>query len=512
MGVAAELLQNPAVHETIRYVGQHLETFLGGVAIGGVLTAVEFEAIVVGAHGTSSHEATDQSEMLRVVNDHVTWLVGVDNKSWSSAHVGDVEVDEEDEGIEHHGMPDGSIRHDYFVERYMRTIEANPEQYAGFPTLPPEGEEIPNLDRYANFYSSEVRRKGSFGYAIMDTVLGEEHVVPDSYTREEADQLMDFSFPRYLYGEPKRHKKGTPYPVDEVAGILLADPYSPSLERIASDAPDPYAPEQPEKRWYQRKDKLPNNGPKAIDKNNVNRFRAPSDYFRANPDKVRPMLKDIKNSAPEKLPGIATLYTTAIAGFTGYLSVKHGLSIDTIANGIVDGATAATMAFQAPIKGGKLTNGWGHAGLMRARDFLKTYRNKAYEIVPDLNGKVMTKIEKSSRIGKLILRTISKVSADEPLGQPKHHEEPGDRDYGEEDGVAGLMEAPFTTNVNLASKREHFRFGLRPGKQFGKKPGERRPDVANSIMREVIEPARIRTYYPDHWASMEAGFQDVLAA
>ncbi|MCW1908779.1 MAG: hypothetical protein KIH63_005565 [Candidatus Saccharibacteria bacterium] len=497
MAALQETLRIPALQDIARFRREHVTpTIAGGLAVGAVLGLIELGAIVVHAHGTVSHDATQEAPWLAAANDVVMASLGATAQTWGAAHVGDVEVEDKQEGIMHHGMTDATTYPSYIIERYLRVIEADPERYKGFPTLPTEGF-IPNLDPGANFTPQELRQVGSFGYNIMDTVLGEEHIVPQSYTREEAETIMDTSYPRYPYGPAVRHPKGQPYTVEESAVVLQSDPYSPPLEQL---------------------DDQVRNGAKAIDKRNVTRFRIAADYFRARPDHIRPMLKDVKNYAPETTKGPVYLFSATIAGACAIFARKKGLSASSLAKGVVAGAIAGGVAVGGPIEGGEKTNAYGHAGFLDdPLDLIKLWRNEPMELKPNpIDGSYMTYLGEPKNLAGKVVKTMFRIAnyaaADEILNQPEHHASPGRRSYTAKKGLGRIVEAPGTTLIQYVSNRKRFRFGLRPGQNFGLPEGAHRPDEVNSIVRDVIQPARLRTHYPEQYEAYLAEKAALLEA
>lgn len=446
------------------------------------LALVQTEAIAVSAHGEAAHQANGQSRWLRLVNDHIMWTLTADRRSWSSAHVGDVAVRPVDwktgseeatpqvEGIMHHGMTDANIYPQYEIERYLQTIEEDQDRYRGFPTLPEAS--VPNLDLDAEFKPDEVRQLGKFGMAIVREVMGDDYQPPTGYTIEEANDIMDFSKPRYTYGPAKRHPKNVPYTQDEIARILLADPYSPALEHL---------------------DDRIRNGPFAIFRRNVTRFRAPADLFRRHPEYLRPMLrgKELDSLAPDNRFGPAVLYGGAILFFTGSKILKEGVSVKSVSSGAATGALAATGGVMGPIKGGQIVNGWGHAAKMQIQDFWNTLRNKPYRLKMNEDGSYMTTLEGNGKLQRAMLKLVGSIFFGELYGQPPHHQNPGNRNYSFFEGKKGVRDEPITGIIKYFAEKGWF--GLRPGKGFGLKPGERRPDERNSAVTEIIQPARVRT-------------------
>ena len=111
MGTVGEVLRSPLASEALRFGRKHVAPVLaGGLALGTACALTEIEAVVVHAHGTISHQATDEAEWLAATNDWVMWTLGATAETWSAAHVGDVKVDEKDGGIMHNGTPDASIK------------------------------------------------------------------------------------------------------------------------------------------------------------------------------------------------------------------------------------------------------------------------------------------------------------------------------------------------------------------------------------------------------------------
>ena len=131
------------------------------------------------------------------------------------------------------------------------------------------------------------------------------------------------------------------------------------------------------------------------------------------------------------------------------------------------------------------------------------------ELKPNpIDGSYMTYIGETKnfmgRVVKAMFRVGNYFSADEILQQPDHHAYPGRRGYSSKSGVSRIIEAPGSTFMEKASTRRHLRFGLRPGKHFDLPPGAQRPDEVNSIVRDVIQPARLRTHYPERYAAVMA--------
>jgi hypothetical protein len=104
----------------------------------------------------------------------------------------------------------------------------------------------------------------------------------------------------------------------------------------------------------------------------------------------------------------------------------------------------------------------------------------------------------------LVSRAVDSVTYGELLGQERHHVDAPSRKYTAEEGIRALADSPTTTVLQALSDRSLI--GLRPAKGFG--PG-RRPDVVNSIVEEVIEPARVRARYPHIYEQRQ---KELLAA
>lgn len=461
------------------FISDHRGTMIGAIAVGAGVAMTIGESVVVNAHGDRSHRANGQAPWLRKFNDYVLSFVGMTAREWTSAHVNAVESGNEYEGLMHHGMTDANIFPATKIEEYLRATEADPEKYAGFPTLP-ENQLIPNLDPSAQFTREEVREIGSFGMGVLSSVMGEDYKPQTDFTREEAEQIMDTTHPRYWYDQTERHDPDEPYTQDEIAKILLADPYSPALEPLDDGI---------------------NNGPRGTHKNNTLRFYVAADMYERHPEYQAPFIREIETVGfkSKKLP--LAYIAGSIAAFAALDAASNGLTAESVATGAASGALfAGGIGMGLPGEGARWVNALGHAGVVdNFSRLVGLLRNKPHELVPTTDGKYMTTLENSSGFRKIIARLVDAVTYGEILGQERHHVEPQKRKYTGKDGAEALAESPSTTALQFMADRSLL--GLKPGEGFG---DGRRPDVANSIIENVIEPARVRTVYPNIYAKSQA--------
>lgn len=461
--------------DTVRKVGETISDnkglVLGTAGAATFMTGLEIVAIAFNAHGDESHKANSLSKPARWVLDHAMWLMTTDRVSWSTAHVADAEVDGQTEGYVHHGMTDANLFPSYEIESYLRALESDPEKYEGFPTLPND-ELIPNLDPCAELTHDEVRKLGSFSHKLLDSILGDQHQPKTDYTIEEAERILDTTTPRYTYGDPERKLKDEDYTSDEMAEILLRDSYSPALEPT--------------------NEKI-RNGVFGTYKYNVHRFQGPTDLFRRKPELLPPMYENSEITAPANKLGPAFLFGATIVGFALYNGFRKGFSPKNVAIGATAGALVPIGGIYGPIKGGEIVNSGGHAGKVTLLKLFRMWRNKPEKIIPNDDGTYMTKIEGKGIITKPIMKLVSLAFVDELEGQPAHHAMPWRRRYAFANGLMSWVEAPLTSFAENRSKAKRFRFGLRPGKGFNLENGQRRPDMPNSAITDVLIPARLRT-------------------
>jgi hypothetical protein len=414
------------------------EVGVAGLALG--LLGVSF--ITGWHHRRYTHESIDLHPALSAVGEFEQITLGVDPVIWASVHT------------THHAIPDASLKgfHDFYLG--AQWIEENAEKVPGV-MIP---ETIPNLDPFApEIKYQDAMKIGGMAVDYMKQRVGEKFKPPETYTAEELSAILNPPKPTYFY--PAKKHKG-PFNYDEMADRLLRDPHSPVL----------VAPPE-------------TNGVQGVAKHNVDLYSTTADLFRAHPDLIPTHLQrpdgSIKRgnkwhvAAGFAIPAAAVLLRRGKYGPQDFaIAALSGAAINGIRTGF-------------EVMGGNITNSLGHAGTLTQKEMLRAISEGVYKPKLNPDGTVTTNTEDAGFVGRL----VSKLTLDEVGGQQVHHANPEKIAYTYKEGLDAWIEAPWGKLLEAAAHSKYFPL-IKPGRGFGLKPGERRPDMPLPAM-ELLHKIRV---------------------
>lgn len=377
------------------------------------------------------------------------WELGVNPRVWAGPH----EV--------HHRIPDANLLPIIETADYL-------EYRANHPEIkhPPIHELFEGLDPVAILTPIEIRAIG----AAARTLVEGRYDAPTSYSKKEARRLLDPKTPRYFYSDPPKF-------FDRLRDrqkpeVLKPQTEDRSLKRLTPELRDPYSPA------------LHPDGVRGILKDNVACYKVAAEYYKDPANRPERLRQERSNSILNK-PGVGpTVFIAANILLAQIVFRKHENM--TPWKRALLGSAMAGAAMAGLVAGGNITNSIGHGG---DNPFKALFGKNGSKAKPKIDGTFETNAE-----------LLSLPTCDEVGGQEWHHNHPEYIAYSGQTGLKKIRQAPFGSMLDFMARHNIL---MKPGKNFGLKPGEPRPDEPCEAVR-MLQMARVRTMKSQGSASATA--------
>ncbi len=356
----------------------------------------------------------------------------------------------------HHSTADTNFVPALEYADLMDWLDSNPDVKAQYGTP----ETLHGFDPFMpEMTHQEVMEVGGLA---RELVVG-KYKPAETYSDEDIRRILFDDQPRYLYEEPKGHKKKLQKIEGEASlwdiRFLLRDPHSPALHP---------------------------RGIPGIAFNNKALYEDAANFFKLNPQ-FRP--DDLANRPFDDFVdrNIGKIRGGLLLGhMAARVAIDRPKTGKEFATSAAKGAVIFGLGTAALIFGGNATNSLGHGGDLHPaegetwRDNLKAiWRGR---VRPQEDGTYMTD---KKRYRGLFDAALGGPTLDEVGGQKEHHEHPEKIAYTSERGIAGAKDAPFGSMLKVMAENGIL---FEPGKGFE----GRRPDEPTDAVLKVEELRRQR--------------------
>lgn len=406
-------------------------------------------------HREETHRSVEVDSWLKKA---ILWIVRVyapEDYVWAAVH------------RDHHGNSDVNRYSFWRITRAYDYLSEHPDQAPNVKVN--ELKYFERLDKGVKRFSLEdVLFVGHEADVEVRERMGDRYEEEIGRSEDEYKALFYPTEDQYTYSK-EEHKKGEPYTMDEIAGIVLKDPHSSLLSR-----------------WK--------NGVLDVFLHNVNMYRKHAHFYRDEP-RMRP--KDLQNGTDEivdhKKVRIRAFTETSLllaalvhferSGYNPKEALRMLLDPKDAATSLALGTTINTVGIGVMLFGGSFTNADGHAGEVTPEELVKANFGGEYE--PKLNkGRASTNLVDAGIGGRI----LSAATLDEVGNQDIHHLRPDLIAYTLAVGLQSVMQAPIGKAIEFMAKSPLIPF-IRVGKGFPGVAFEDRPDMQSRGGR-LIEKRR----------------------
>jgi hypothetical protein len=443
-----------------KYSGNKREHTLAKVVAGAALAGAGMSVIdgfrtVLVDHRTNTHRSTKLHPSLKATFDFLARSIGQkDSRLWPDAH------------LDHHAFADVALFPFLRISRAINWVDAQRE--AGNTVdveIPSEFSHLDPLVNEGKYPLKLVKEIGDLAELHVENKLGDLYKSPKSYTEGELHAIFHQERPDYHY-KPYKRKKRKDYTSDELATLILQDPHSPA-----------YA------------DPNEKNGVRTILRKGLMPYLARTSASRAYPEIISPYAQLPEGQEPKSVwPAVATgVLLPGVAVLLGRGKYKPKDF------GIAMAASAAFTASRVLIDdaGSMAVNSWGHSGEnVTPRAMWEAAVNSKFKIALKEDGTVSSYLKLAGPLTWL----IHAMTQDEVFKQGEHHDHPDWRKYTDKEGLAGVVEAPVGTFIDVLARSEWFKL-IEEGDSFDLEEG--RPDAPHPATVKMQGRRRIQ-YREDH--------------